>query len=41
MNKEWITPEVIELMIEEVVELTNIDLACAGASPSTASQDHG
>lgn len=40
MHTEWVTPEIVELTIEDASELTNIDLACAGTGPNTAPQDH-
>lgn len=33
MTIAWVTPEVIELTIEEAAELTNVDLACATSDP--------
>lgn len=40
MNIEWIKPQVIVLTTEEVAEMANIDLACAGQYAGSAEYDH-
>lgn len=39
MDTQWVSPEVVELTLEEAVERTDMDIACAGTGPETASND--
>lgn len=40
MNDEWITPEMFELDVEEVLEQMELDVAYATSVPDL-NQDHG
>ncbi len=31
MTSEWVTPEIVELTLEEVAELSDLDIACAAS----------
>jgi hypothetical protein len=40
MNTEWITPQMVEMKLEEVAELANVDLACATNGTQDTWNDH-
>ena len=40
MNTEWITPQVVELTMEEAAGLVDVDLACASTWWIHDTQDH-
>ncbi|GEM_PF-5620133 len=40
MNTEWITPQMVEISLEEIAELANVDLVCATAGTDDSWNDH-
>ncbi len=40
MDVQWTPPEIVELTLEEAMELTDLEIVCAGTSQDTASQDY-
>lgn len=40
MDTQWILPEMVELTLEELVESTDLDIACATQTDQGSNQDH-
>lgn len=35
MSIEWVSPDIVELEVDKVIELTNMNLVFAGSGPDT------